>query len=329
MKKKTTDYEKRIRILYQKYMDHRINEDEFDELVKSSFHSEFGEVIHEPLRTSWSETTGKGSDGEYPKKNRIDSKRGGNGLKSIGMWVAAAAAALLVLFTTTPWRSSTSDGWIIYNTGYAETLEIDLSDGSTVLLNASSELRWKNDWKSSGRRMAHISGEAYFDVHSQIRGGKNIPFWVESEEVRIEVLGTSFNIEEYGDETKVFLNHGEIKLDLQRIPDSTLYLTNGDRVVIEKQSNDILSKTQVSKPEAASWTEGELRFTDVNLGKILPQLEAIYGVEFKIEDSSMLKIPMDFGVPYTNWEVVQSALELALSVDLYEKNGKIFIDEIK
>lgn len=328
MKRKKTDHVDRIRTLYQKYMDHEISEDEFNELLNSSFHPEFSAIINEPLRKSWAETKDEGKKGSTNGRSN-PSKKGGGSMKSIGMWIAAAAAAALVLFTTTPWRSSTTDGWIIYNTGYAETLEIDLSDGSKVLLNASSELRWKNDWASSGKRLAHISGEAYFHVNAQARDGIKVPFLVESKEVRIEVVGTSFNIEDYGDETKVFLNQGQIKLGLLRTSDSTVYLTDGDQVVIENQTHQVLSKTQTSKQEAASWTEGELRFKDVNLGKILPQLEAIYGVEFEVEDSAMLEIPMDFGVPYANWAVVQSALELALTVDLHTHDGKIYINKIK
>ena len=67
-----------------------------------------------------------------------------------------------------------------------------LSDGTKVYLNAASELKYPVQFDSK-KRQVHLSGEAYFEVAKD----ECRPFFVQAGDVRIRVLGTSFNVTSY------------------------------------------------------------------------------------------------------------------------------------
>ena len=64
-----------------------------------------------------------------------------------------------------------------------------LADGTTVYLNAESELRFPKQFKGKSRKV-YLDGEGYFDV----RRNEKQPFIVEVKQVEVRVLGTSFGI---------------------------------------------------------------------------------------------------------------------------------------
>ncbi|HRN58485.1 MAG TPA: FecR domain-containing protein, partial [Agriterribacter sp.] len=101
----------------------------------------------------------------------------------------------------------------VYRTGFGERLEVELDDGSLVTLNANSALHWTEGWsKSKGRKVA-LEGEAFFKVKKQ----SGIPFTVHTNDVAVEVLGTSFNVDSRESKTKVYLDEGRVNLKLNDV----------------------------------------------------------------------------------------------------------------
>src|SRR5690606_38970298 len=70
--------------------------------------------------------------------------------------------------------------------------QINLSDGTLVLLNAASTLTYPAEFGENTREVI-LDGEAYFEVTKD----PEKPFIVRTAKQRIEVLGTSFNINAY------------------------------------------------------------------------------------------------------------------------------------
>lgn len=303
----------RFEVLYGKYQDNTISEDEMDELLSLSGREEVSQWIEGPLKENWKEIV---AQNPMPLSTRSRSYRQRSFLK---LWTWSAAASLALLIIASIWYWNRDMGWKEYSTGNGETLEVVLSDESRVLLNANSTIRWNADWKKEDERSIELTGEAFFDIAHM----EAVPLEVESKNATIRVLGTSFNVREDVLGIDVYLYEGSIELDFNPdAADSTeILMTSGDRIIKPVNKTELIIYEGVTKSEAASWTEGELRFIDRPLGEILIRLEGIYGKSFVVEDSSMLSIPMDVGVPYANWEVMKSALELSLSVKL-EENGQ-------
>lgn len=310
-----TDFNKnisRFQILYLKYQENTISEKEMDELLQLSVTENVSDWIDGPLEKNWKEITIEHPLPE-PLPTSLDRRR--YRLKVVG-W--SMAASFVVIIITSIWFWNRDLGWEQYQTGYGETMEVVLSDNSNVLLNANSTIRWNADWAKAGERIIELTGEAFFDIARN----EGIPLTVESKNATIRVLGTSFNVREDALGTDVYLYEGKIELELNpETGDSIMLMTTGDWIMQPAGHTSIKKYKDVTRNEAASWTEGELKFRNRPLGEILIRLEGIYGKRFEVQDTSLLSIPMDVGVPYANWEVMKSALELSLSVEL-EENGK-------
>lgn len=70
--------------------------------------------------------------------------------------------------------------------------ELELADGTHVWLNAESELSYPTRFAGEMREV-RLKGEAFFDVAKN----PDCPFVVRTDEVAVQVLGTSFNVSAY------------------------------------------------------------------------------------------------------------------------------------
>ncbi|WP_314694451.1 FecR domain-containing protein [Tannerella forsythia] len=128
------------------------------------------------------------------------------------MYAAALAVVCIVIgwhirsFSTT---EHSLHGAIKLKTGIGQQAQATLPDGSTVLLNACSELICRmNEWETV--RNVQLNGEAIFHVtHDRHR-----PFHVHTRQYRIQVYGTKFNVIAYGEDTEsvVTLEEGKVKV---------------------------------------------------------------------------------------------------------------------
>ena len=84
-----------------------------------------------------------------------------------------------------------------------------LSDGTKVFLNADSELKYPVEF-SDGKRIVDLKGEAYFEVHKDSLR----PFIVRMNGAEVTVLGTSFNVNNYGEDTEIYttLVNGSVRV---------------------------------------------------------------------------------------------------------------------
>ena len=73
-----------------------------------------------------------------------------------------------------------------------EPMEILLEDGTQVVLNRNSKIRYSKQFSVDSREVS-LTGEAWFDVaRDSIR-----PFVIDAGRAMVEVLGTSFNVNAY------------------------------------------------------------------------------------------------------------------------------------
>ncbi|MBC9929124.1 FecR family protein [Chitinophaga qingshengii] len=147
-----------------------------------------------------------------------------------------------------------------------------LADGSKVWLNAQSSLRYPVSF-SEGTRTVDLSGEAYFEVSASSKQ----PFVVKVNDMELTVLGTSFNVMAYPDETlvnttlltgKVVVKHGQTSLPLQK----------GYQAVLNRNTGKLTS-TPVNTSEAVAWKNGRFIFNGATVQEIMRQLGRWYNIE--------------------------------------------------
>ncbi|SFK72004.1 FecR family protein [Proteiniphilum acetatigenes] len=148
--------------------------------------------------------------------------------------------------------------------------ELVLSDGSKVFLNSESQLTFPSYFEGDTRSV-ELTGEAYFEVKKDEK-----PFIIQTPDLMIEVLGTSFNINAY--QTNPYVNatlvEGSIRI---RLPENqeTFLLKPAHNFRLDKSSDEI-SVLQVNTDIYTAWVRGEFVFRNQPLTEIFAQLERWY-----------------------------------------------------
>lgn len=132
-----------------------------------------------------------------------------------------------------------------------EQKEIQLPDGSNVILNEKTRLTFNKNWKKEKLRKVSLSGEAYFNVSEKTIEEKPVKFIVESGEIKVEVIGTEFNIKTQEELTTVVLNSGKIRLTANN---KIFNMEPGDIAQYSSKTDRLVKKT--NNPEQyTSWVK--------------------------------------------------------------------------
>lgn len=168
-----------------------------------------------------------------------------------------------------------------------------LEDGSRVWLNASSSITFPTVFKG-GQRVVEVSGEAYFEVAADPAR----PFIVRSKEAEIEVLGTSFDLNAYGDEelVRTTLMEGRIRAASKG---HSVLLKPGQQAGI---GEGIRVADKVDLEEVMAWKNGRFSFSEESLENIMRQVARWYDAEliFKDRINDTYTVDMSMDVPLSD-----------------------------
>ena len=196
-----------------------------------------------------------------------------------------------------------------------QNYELRLPDGTKVLLNAASSIKYPSSFLGSASRKVELLGEAYFEVAKD----KAHPFLVYSKGQMVEVLGTHFNISSYSDDafSKTTLLEGSVKINNQLLKPSQQFILSaaGEQII------------DVNPDEAIAWTQGYFMFNDEPLENILSRIARWYNVEIVYKNPEIRK--KKFLGTITKYDQLSKTLHLlAKTKDVsFEITGnKVFVD---
>lgn len=143
----------------------------------------------------------------------------------------------------------------------ASTLVTTLEDGSVVYLAQQSTLQYPEHF-AADKRKVNLQGEAFFDVAQKHRQA----FLIETEQVRIEVLGTAFNVHSHdGELFRLSVQRGLVKVSLKHGSQSVL-VNAGETVTLHAQQ---LQLSETKDVDAFGRYARNIRFKDECLENIL------------------------------------------------------------
>ncbi|SEL96313.1 FecR family protein [Aquimarina amphilecti] len=182
----------------------------------------------------------------------------------IPKWTYGIAATLLVLIGFFFFFDNSTS----YSTDYGEQISFKLLDGSEVVLNSKSELKFKkSNWNND--RKVKLVGEAFFKVK------KGSDFVVETESGRVKVLGTQFNVNTQKDFFEVTCVEGKVKA-MDNYASNEAILTKGKAFRI---ANNIVENWETETAEPG-WISGETTFTNTPLKQVIHSLENQFNLTF-------------------------------------------------
>lgn len=152
---------------------------------------------------------------------------------------------------------------------------LTLADGTKVYLNSMTTLKYPVQFGPNSREV-ELAGEAYFEV---VKNAAK-PFVVKTREMKVEVLGTSFNVNAYEDSknTVTTLVEGKVKLSQTSNQTEQQILNPNEQAVMDNLSGKIvLNNVDVSN--YISWKDGQLVFYDMPLEDIMTQLTRWYSAK--------------------------------------------------
>ena len=156
--------------------------------------------------------------------------------------------------------------------------KFQLPDGSTGFLNSGSRLKYPVQF--IGERKVELIGEAFFDV---VHNAK-IHFHVNTRNLDIKVLGTTFNVIANEDEQteEIVLKTGKVDVSLKGGNQLAVLAPNEQLTLNTK--NQIFSKKEVEASQYTSWTEGKLVFRNENMQQVARRLSRWYNAEVVVDD---------------------------------------------
>ena len=152
---------------------------------------------------------------------------------------------------------------------------IVLSDGTEVWLNAATRLRFALNF-SQTKREVFLEGEAFFKVAADARR----PFIVHTPLTRINVLGTSFNVNAYEtDNIRTALVQGKVATEGDN--GKSLLLTPG--YAADYGSAKGFSSEKFEEDDELSWMNGLYYFHDLPIEELVRIASRSYGIHIILD----------------------------------------------
>lgn len=198
--------------------------------------------------------------------------------------------------------TSTKQSAVTYNllsTPRGGQYQLILPDGSKVWLNAASSIKYPTEFSGNERRV-EVTGETYFEIARNTAKPFKVtvlpPSGGAGRGGEIEVVGTHFNINAYGDEQPIVttLLEGKIKIspiDVVSIPSVSSGSNNpkpktinykllnpGEEAQISNKA-DIKVRKNVDTESAVAWMKGFFDFHNANIKTVMSQVSRWYNID--------------------------------------------------
>jgi len=188
----------------------------------------------------------------------------------------AAVAAVFIVGGWFTWNSFSSNmDW--QNVAVVDAKkEMKLSDGSQVWVNQKSNFSYPTEF-SDEKRLVKLSGEAFFDITKNPKK----PFIIESGDLEVKVLGTSFNVRNYENENfaQITVRSGKVQVTSKSNKFSPKILTANDRLVFDKIKKEADPVTHDENLNDLAWWSGKIEFpTEESRKRIIEVIARAYNV---------------------------------------------------
>lgn len=208
-------------------------------------------------------------------------------IKKLHLWQSLAVVAMFCLlislgvnYIRQTAASAVPDVFVESKSPIGSISNLTLSDGTMVVLNAGSAISYPQTFKGDTRTV-RLTGEAYFDVAEDTEH----PFIVETENMKITVLGTCFDVKAYNEDrmAMVTTQEGLVKVNLMQPGSSSrpVHLRENQQVLYNKHEKE-MQLQNVNATYYTAWKNGTCFFDNERMEDIAKILSRQYGVKIKI-----------------------------------------------
>jgi transmembrane sensor len=244
-------------------------------------------------------------------------------------WAAAAAVAGSVLG---------GGSWWLYNqrpaptqqvaTAYGQTRTVQLPDGSSVMLNGHSTLRYPAAWAAGKPREVWLDGEAYFSVQHQ---ADNQRFLVHTAAgFNVEVLGTKFTVSRRRTQGRVVLLSGKVRVSFDDRQQPDVLLKPGELVEtreIKPAQPVVTAYRMVHTAPYSSWKDAQLVLDETTIAELATRLQDTYGLEVVVATPELNRRKVTGTVPVRDLDVLLQSLEETFQLQAARQGNRLTLTE--
>ena len=201
-----------------------------------------------------------------------------------GFYKQIAAILLIPVLVFTGWYIMNEKTNVNFQTAWVEIvapnssyIQFSLPDGSHGWLNSGSSLKYNVDFNT--KRQVNLKGEAFLEVEKS-----DVAFNVTTTNFDINVLGTSFNVSDFEDDSfsHIVLVEGKVQVAGQNQNfDQTL--APGERLFVDAVAG-IVELDVVDIETLIAWKDGFFFFFNESFEMAAKRMERKYNVDLAIED---------------------------------------------
>ena len=203
-------------------------------------------------------------------------------------WIAWARVAAMVFLVTvlsfltfrsfqTPDSIDQTATFLTQSTDQT-TRRLILPDGSTVLLNRNSSVRYSNSFSGETREIT-LNGEAFFDVKPNAKQ----PFIIHAQDTDVRVVGTSFGVRAYDRNVRVSVKTGRV---IVRKKAQEITLAPGQQATTDEVA-DTLRRLPKFDTNALAYSTKQLSFTNQSLVSVVETLSDYYQTDIGLSASRL------------------------------------------
>ena len=235
-------------------------------------------------------------------------------------YVWAAAAVLLLAFSTLLYQYlDNANALQNVSAAYGQRENIKLPDGSLVQLNSGSEIQFYKNFSDSARYVT-LSGEAYFEVTHDHR-----PFFVNTGNAQIRVLGTKFGIWARHEQTRVTVREGRVALRALNLPRESAVELTANQMSVCQNNNEAEPPRLVDADHWLGWLEGKIIFDQTPLTEVIAELQRIYNVTIELANPALGQNTITGSFHHRPLESVLASICLTLNLQFTEPATNKFV----
>ncbi|MGM0507182.1 MAG: FecR family protein [Bacteroidota bacterium] len=202
-----------------------------------------------------------------------------------------------------------------------EKASIIFSDGTEVILNASSSLRFPKQFNGSVREI-QLDGEAYFNVARN----PDSPFIVHTRDAAVEVLGTKFNVQAWSEDVRaeIVVREGKVSVasESEESGQTGVVLNEGEFTQVS-QGKSPVHPQKVNSENYLLWTEGGLHFDNTPLQDVFRNIERRFQVDITVHDEELLMIPFTSTFYQAELNEILTVIAASMKLEYLREGSKI------
>lgn len=251
------------------------------------------------------------------------------GVSSAWKYVSVAATVALLIVSSVLYRVSKET----IRTDYLEVVamagaktRVLLPDSTVVWLNSRAKIRYPQQFTADSR-VVEFEGEARFEVKKE----NEKPFIVDVDGMRVQVLGTVFNIyaDVHSEVIETTLLKGKVAIfsrnNTSSVPDNIL---SANQQAVFNKGNNQLEIREVKASLYTSWADGFFDFENNTLQEIMSRLERAFDTQIHLESPDLGT--KRFTAQFTHQETLDeilSILQVSAKYQYKKIKGEIYMTD--